>query len=244
MRAAVKDAIWHDVECGSYAADLELWEELAGEADGPILDLGCGTGRVALHLTRRGHRVIGLDSNSMLLDVLSERGADLSVETVTGDARDFRLEEDFALVLAPMQLVQLFDTAAERRSCLIGVAAHLRPGGKAAFAIALAADVLGDESVDPRAIVPDVREIDGWVYSSFTREILLDSERISIRRHRETVSPQGQLSTEPDEVTLRILSPDALEREATEAGLTPCPRRSVPPTDEHVGSAVIILEAP
>jgi len=52
--------IWHDVECGGYEGDLALWRELAA-AGGPILDLGCGTGRVALDLARRGHRVHGLD---------------------------------------------------------------------------------------------------------------------------------------------------------------------------------------
>ena len=50
-------AIWHDVECGAYGADLALWEELATAAGGPVLDLGCGTGRVVLHLARRGHAV-------------------------------------------------------------------------------------------------------------------------------------------------------------------------------------------
>ena len=38
------DVIWHDTECGGYAADLPLWEEMADHAVGPILDLGCGTG--------------------------------------------------------------------------------------------------------------------------------------------------------------------------------------------------------
>ena len=41
---------WHDAECGSYRADLPLWRELADEAGGPVLDLGCGSGRVALDL--------------------------------------------------------------------------------------------------------------------------------------------------------------------------------------------------
>ena len=47
---AMSAAAWHDVECGGYSADLALWEEMATEAGGPVLDLGCGTGRVGLHL--------------------------------------------------------------------------------------------------------------------------------------------------------------------------------------------------
>ena len=54
------DVIWHDLECGGYVEDLPLWRELAG--DGPVLDLGCGTGRVALDLAARGVPVVGLDA--------------------------------------------------------------------------------------------------------------------------------------------------------------------------------------
>ena len=43
--------VWQDVECASYDADLPLWRELAAAAAGPVLDLGCGTGRVALDLS-------------------------------------------------------------------------------------------------------------------------------------------------------------------------------------------------
>ncbi len=45
---------WHDLECGGYAIDLELWRELAAQAGGPVLDVGAGTGRVALDLARGG----------------------------------------------------------------------------------------------------------------------------------------------------------------------------------------------
>ena len=56
-----REVIWHDVENGSYAADLELWRTLAAEASGPILDLGAGTGRVARDLHAAGHEVHALD---------------------------------------------------------------------------------------------------------------------------------------------------------------------------------------
>ena len=46
-------AAWQDVECGAYSADLEAWERLAAASEGPMLELGSGTGRVCLHLARR-----------------------------------------------------------------------------------------------------------------------------------------------------------------------------------------------
>jgi len=59
--AHVPEVIWHDVECGAYAADLPLWRDLAISHAGPVLDVGAGTGRVSLHLAGQGHRVVALD---------------------------------------------------------------------------------------------------------------------------------------------------------------------------------------
>jgi len=79
--------IWHDVECGAYAADLPLWEELSAEAEGLVLDLGCGTGRVALHLARRGHAVVGLDTSPDVILALGDRAKELPVDSAVGDVR-------------------------------------------------------------------------------------------------------------------------------------------------------------
>lgn len=229
--------IWHDVECAAYEADLPLWEELADQAGGPVLDLGCGTGRVALHLARRGHTVLGLDRDPELLGALSERAAGLPAEAELGDAAEFSLGAQFGLALAPMQLVQLLDPA-QRAGCLRCVASHLRPGGLAALAIVPALPA-ADAGTPP---LPDAREIDGWVYSSLPIETRLDDGEIVVRRLRQTVSPDGELSEELDDVRLARLDPDEVEREARAAGLRPAGRREIAATVDHVGSTAVLLE--
>jgi SAM-dependent methyltransferase len=252
--SATAATIWHDVECGSYDADLPLWEELAERCGDPVLDLGCGTGRVALHLARRGHRVYGLDCDPELLDVLVERASDFrhsgvgsksealpdaGVEPVIADARDFELPEPVALALAPMQLLQLLAGPVDRAACLAAVAGYLRPGGL--FAAAIVEEAIGGFNRE-EDVVPDTREVDGWVYASLPIEASVDSERIEIRRLRKLVSPAGVLERSDNRVELRRLDAETLEAEAARAGLRPVGHREVPPTLDHVGSTVVLLE--
>jgi SAM-dependent methyltransferase len=229
--------VWHDVECGGYAADLPLWEELASEAAGGILDLGCGTGRVALHLAKRGHSVTGLDLDAGLVATFNERASD-SARAIAGDARGFELEGDFGLALAPMQLLQLLDGAEERVACLRCVAAHLADGGRAAFAIVESMPEVAEDAHP----LPDTREADGWVYSSLPLGARRDAGAIAVSRLRQTVSPAGELSEEVDEVRLLLLSAGELEAEASPVGLRAAGRRPIFPTDDHIGSTVVLLE--
>lgn len=232
-------AIWHDVECGSYDADLALWEELAaGAGGGPVLDLGCGTGRVALHLARRGYPVIGLDLDTELIATLAERAEALPIETIVADARDFRLDREVGLALAPMQTLQLLPDAGGRVACLRHIASHLRPGGR--FAAAILEDM--PEPDDSPPPLPDVREVDGWVYSSLAVEAAVGSGEIFIHRVRQTVSPAGELAEEDNEVRITTFPAAQLEAEAAAVGLIPFERREIPPTEIHVGSTVVVLE--
>ena len=233
--------VWHDVECGAYAEDLPLWEELAQAAAGSVLDLGCGTGRVALHLARRGHEVLGVDLEPKLIGELNARAEDLPATATVGDAASLDLGREFALALAPMQLVQLLATETERVACLRGIAAHLAPGGTAALAIVEEVEFEDDgaDAVEPP--LPDTREVDGVVYSSLPLPTALEDDALLVRRLRQTVSPDGLLGEEEDTIRLRVLDADRLEREALAAGLEPLPRRRIPPTPDHVGSTVVLL---
>ena len=230
-------AIWHDAENGAYSADLALWEELAAAAGGTVLDLGCGTGRVALHLARRGHPTIGLDLDPELIAALAERAQGLPLRAHLGDAQSFELEEEVALALGPMQLMQLLAGSEERVESLACIASHLAPGGRAALAIV---EGLPAEPEGPPPL-PDVREVGGWVYSSLPVDAVDIGEEIVILRLRQTVSPDGELSEERNEIRIRTLAAEQLEREALAAGLAPLGRRAIPPTDLHVGSTVVFL---
>lgn len=234
--------IWHDLECGAYDGDLELWRELAAAADGPILDLGCGTGRVAHHLASRGHELRGLDLDPELAGTFNERAAraGLTARASVGDARDFELEERFGLVMAPMQLLQVLDGREERIALLIAAARHLRPGARIAAAVV---DGMPPELVEEAPPpLPDAREQEGWLYSSLPLDAGLAEGTIVVRRLRQSVSPGGAMSETIDETPLRLLTIAELEAEARKAGLEPAGRRAIPPNATHVGSAVAILE--
>jgi cyclopropane fatty-acyl-phospholipid synthase-like methyltransferase len=235
------DVIWHDVECGAYAADLALWVELAGEGDGAILELGCGTGRVALHLARRGHEVWGVDRDPALTAELQRRAEaeGVSVHVVTADVRELDLDARFALVAAPMQVLQMLGGEAERRQALERSAVHLTPEGLLAAAIVEGAEMETD--ADWRDLLPDVREADGWIYSSQPLEVRGDGTAIAIRRLRQTVSPAGGLEERRHTERLERLDAETLEAEAAAAGLRPAGRRVVEATDAHVGSTVVLL---
>jgi SAM-dependent methyltransferase len=241
--------VWHDVECGSYGADLPLWRALAEDADpgrdsGAILEVGSGTGRVALDLLRAGHGVTALDVDDQLLHALRERAPGGPLETVCADARTFELgRRDFALCLVPMQTVQLLGGSAERIAFLRRAHAHLRRGGLLACAIVteLAPFDCAAGDVGPSA---DVGRSDGELYVSRAVRVSVRMRSILIEREREILTArQAVRASERDVIELARVSVAQLAQEGAKAGFTPTPARSIAATEEHVGSAVVMLRA-
>jgi SAM-dependent methyltransferase len=227
---------WHDVENGSYDGDLFLWRELADAADGPILDLGAGTGRVAVDLAARGHELVALDADAELLAVLEERAP--QVETLPADARGFELDRTFALVLAPMQLAQILGGPEGRAAMLERVHAHLTPGGTFAAALTDLREVILDETATPP--LPDMLERGGWVFSSQPVSLAADDDGLKVERRRQAVSPSGEIEETTATIAFDFVSAGRFEAEARAAGLEPIGRRAIPETLDHFGSTVVI----
>jgi SAM-dependent methyltransferase len=114
--------------------DLQMYRDFALAGDGPILELGCGTGRVLIPLALDGHRVTGLDlSASMLAAARAKIDAAHVGDRVTlvqGDMRDFDLPARFVLALIPINtFMHCYDTQ-QQLACLRAIHRHLNPGGQ------------------------------------------------------------------------------------------------------------------
>jgi SAM-dependent methyltransferase len=114
--------------------DVAHYLDLAREADGPIVELMVGTGRVAIEVVREtGKPVLGIDSSPAMLEIARGRSAGLPLELRLGDVRDLELEEPAALIYVPFRSLLHLRGWHEKRRVFERVAASLRPGGRFAF---------------------------------------------------------------------------------------------------------------
>jgi SAM-dependent methyltransferase len=107
-----------------YAA---FWLSQANLRGGPILELGCGTGKLSIPLARAGHSVVGLDVSAALLQFAASKNHD--VKWIEGDMRSFDLDEKFALIMLPSNNLGHLHTPEDFESCIRCVKRHLKPGG-------------------------------------------------------------------------------------------------------------------
>ena len=126
-------AIDYDRWAADMTEDVPFYVELAREAEGPIVELAVGTGRVAIPVARAtGRTVIGIDSSPSMLEQAEAAGADL-LDLRLADMRDLELDEPAALVYCPARALFHLRTWADRRLVFDRVAASLLPNGRFAW---------------------------------------------------------------------------------------------------------------
>lgn len=228
--AARDEARRFTAEHAHYDEDIAFWRRHAARLGGPVLDLGCATGRVAVPLARDGHEVWALDRSPAMLDELRRRLRDedpavaARVHPVEGDLSRFRLGRRFALVVVAMNTLQVLTDPAGRRAAFRAIRDHLAPGGELAFDVALPdveeiEDSMGEERPGGRFRDPSSGEVlthsawyDDWDPATHTLAFTLrirthggdGAEREALRRHR-----------------VHLFTPDELAGLLEEAGLRP-----------------------
>lgn len=207
-----------------YIEDVPFWSVLADRQGDPVLELGCGTGRVFLPLLRAGHRVYGLDNRLDMLSVLSfQLERDVSPDERAraffwqGDLRAFHLARRFALILLPCNTLSHLSPV-DRQRAFDCARAHLQPGGIFAASIPNPLELAklppeGDleiEDIFPHPFDGEpVQVSSGWVR---------DSTGVKFIFHYDHLHPDGSLTRCSAEANHRLDPPEAYIRDLKGAG--------------------------
>jgi SAM-dependent methyltransferase len=126
----------YDEWAADMTEDVPFYVGLARAAEGPLVELAVGNGRVAIPIARAtGRRVVGIDASPAMLEQARDRAAEAGVELDLreGDMRDLILDEPAALIYCPFRALLHLPTWADRRLTFERVAASLQPGGRFAW---------------------------------------------------------------------------------------------------------------
>jgi ubiquinone/menaquinone biosynthesis C-methylase UbiE len=191
------------------------YRALAGSEPKTVLDMGCGTGRLAVALAERGHRVTGADPSAGMMKVARSRSGTERVRWVDSDAARLALKTRFDLIIMTGHVFQVFLEDEEVRATLRNLRRHLAPGGRLAF-----------ETRNP--LVEEWRE---WV-PALTRETVQVPGIGTVEIHYDITKAEGAFVTfethfrfAADDIviaptTLRFMSRDELAAFLEEAGFT------------------------
>ncbi len=152
--------------------DVAFFVEAAQTSGGPVLELGCGTGRVLIPTARAGIAIYGIDLSPHMLDVCERRLEQESAEVQSrvqldqADMRDFDLGQTFKLITIPFRPFQHLIEVEDQVACLRCIHRHLAGDGRFILDVFnpslpyMAREVTGDEQGDePEFTMPDGRRV-------------------------------------------------------------------------------------
>ncbi|ELZ05645.1 type 12 methyltransferase [Natrialba chahannaoensis JCM 10990] len=175
--------------------DIEFYRDLALECDGPVLEVGCGTGRIYLELRRAGVDVTGIDVSADSLEHLRDKAAqdDLAVDVRQADMRTFDPEpgREYALIIVPFRTFLFLQTVDERLAVLESFYSALGPDGRLALNAFVPDPVFVAEHYGEwRA---QELEVNGERYTYRTRSTVVDTVEQRVRIRTEVLDANESL---------------------------------------------------
>jgi ubiquinone/menaquinone biosynthesis C-methylase UbiE len=201
--------------------DVPFWRNLAKQAGGPVLELGCGTGRISLPLGRAGVRLVGIDRSERMLAKarMRTRRARLTnrVQLVRGDIRFTPFAKPFPLVIAPYGILQSLLREKDLSATLKEVRRVLEPGGT--FGIELVADLPSWEEYRKRLSLRGWRTRRGGSHVTLVETVRQDRARHLTIFDQEFTERQGTTRrVHRFSLTFRTLSIPQMVRRLERAG--------------------------
>jgi ubiquinone/menaquinone biosynthesis C-methylase UbiE len=126
------DGLHYDLQHTEFIDDIPYYVEQARKYGGPVLELACGTGRIAIPIAAEGIEVTGLDVSDTMLERARQKAGEQGIhaEWVRADCRDFHLDRRFKLALFPFNSIAHLHQLEDIEACFACVREHLLPGGR------------------------------------------------------------------------------------------------------------------
>ena len=191
--------------------EVDFYLDLMRACHAPVLELGVGTGRVAIPAALAGHRVVGVDLHPTMLEVARSKAAEAEItpgtlELVQGDMTELSLQfRDFGMVIIPGNTLALVLTEPGQQATLTRAAKHLRRGGTLALSLYNASDQVIDSDDNQRfllGVVDDSQGRERHILSG-TNHFDRSQQTNDCTQYIETVSPDGTLLQQQ---TLRVVT--------------------------------------
>ena len=201
--------------------DVPFWRTLATQAGGPVLELGCGTGRITLPLGRAGAEVVGIDRSTPMLHRARQRvrRAKLQhrVHLVRGDIRHLPCRGGFPLVIAPYGILQSLLRERDIAATLAAVHDVLDPGGT--FGMELVADLPSWQQYRKRVSLKGWRSGAGGAHVTLIETVRQDAARRLTIFDQEFTERRGRARrTHRFSLTFRTLTVPQMARRLEKAG--------------------------
>lgn len=212
------DSLTYDLENTDFEPEGPFYLALVQEIGGPVLELGCGTGRFTIPLAQAGIDVTGLDIAPAMLDRARQKAGDLPITWVEADARDYALGRRFGLIFESGATFQHMLTRADQLAFLARAGEHLAPGGRLVVgALMPTADLMMNEDGEYPwfAYLNDEGQevaVSGWQAYDPATQIRTET---AIRRWTDNA---GQVHERRAPLRLRLTFAEEFEGLLTEAG--------------------------
>lgn len=209
--SAYADPAMDELVSGAPNLENSILVDLAQEANGTVLELGCGYGRIAIPLAEQGIELVGVELCSPSIASAREKGAGLPIEWVEGDARTIQLDRQFPFIFARGCVFDFMLTRIDQEAMLARVREHLSEGGLFAFDICYR---------PPHEMVNNREESEWFTMTDaqdreicFTGEDWYDHDKqLWFQKCWERLDgPTGEPLREPWELTLRYSWPQDVE---------------------------------